>query len=329
MRIDSNAISKDIFLSTRSIKSAKNTNRANESSTASARKPDAQKNDLATSNLKNARQTASRPERLPVTTKSLDTGRIPVNHKTHKPRPGTAVNLAKPLPTSTSTTEETTNDGEKSQKLTLDGLLKAWGQKDTPYDLNHDGTVNTDDLLQFINSLPVPQPPSSPPAARPEDPSSAHVDGVTTTPPEQKPQAPIALSQNHEEDHEGLTMDGLLKAWGQKDSPYDLNHDGTVNTDDLLSFIHGLPAPPLPGQEKPLNGGSASANSQSVVPNPANSNNSAAKPNLTMDGLLKAWGQHDSPYDLTGDGNVNVDDLLSFINHFPAQWDPKLGIHVT
>jgi hypothetical protein len=34
--------------------------------------------------------------------------------------------------------------------LTLDGLLAAWGEGDSPYDLNGDGTVDVFDLLQFL-----------------------------------------------------------------------------------------------------------------------------------------------------------------------------------
>src|SRR4051812_8534543 len=41
-------------------------------------------------------------------------------------------------------------------------------------------------------------------------------------------------------DHADLTMQGLLDAWGQSQTPYDLNGDGTVNTDDLLQFIHDI-----------------------------------------------------------------------------------------
>jgi hypothetical protein len=32
--------------------------------------------------------------------------------------------------------------------------MHAWGQADTAYDLNGDGTVNTSDLLQFLNNWP-------------------------------------------------------------------------------------------------------------------------------------------------------------------------------
>ena len=39
---------------------------------------------------------------------------------------------------------------------------------------------------------------------------------------------------------------------------------------------------------------------------------------LTIDGLCAAWGQTKSPYDLTGNGIVDVDDLLAFINGLNA-----------
>jgi len=38
-------------------------------------------------------------------------------------------------------------------------------------------------------------------------------------------------------------MAGLIEAWGQNNSTYDFNADGTVNVDDLLMVINNWPGP--------------------------------------------------------------------------------------
>lgn len=80
-----------------------------------------------------------------------------------------------------------------------------------------------------------------------------------------------------------LTIDGLKKAWGESDSIYDLNGDGTVNVSDLLKLL--------------AEGGTM------------------AHPDapLTIDGLLQVWGQSNAAYDLNADGTVNVTDLLQML----------------
>jgi len=125
--------------------------------------------------------------------------------------------------------------------------------------------------------------------------------------------APPADSGVGVEGVEGLTVEGLLEAWGTNDDRYDLNADGTVNVRDLLALlaelsdttkadettdITGAPptgpeaftdlvgqTPPLPPEEDPL----------------------------TIEGLKAAWGTDDARYDLNLDGTVNVQDLLALL----------------
>lgn len=119
-----------------------------------------------------------------------------------------------------------------------------------------------------------------------------------------------------------LTLEGFDKAWGQGGSEYDVNGDGTVNIDDLVQFITSLsganPAVPSTPMPAPVEGQPSPSGSIDLI---ASSADPARKPRpLTLDGLLAAWssGSGDaqrasSPYDLTGDGLVNIDDLTTFI----------------
>lgn len=127
-------------------------------------------------------------------------------------------------------------------QLTLDGLLKSFGQKgDSPYDLNADGVVNVLDLVRFLmeGGGPMPVPPEQP------DPT------VLTAPEPAPPPGPVVATQprpgnaleespppeGEQETDTPLTLKGLLKSWGQTDSPYDLNADGIVNVLDLVEFL--------------------------------------------------------------------------------------------
>ena len=80
-----------------------------------------------------------------------------------------------------------------------------------------------------------------------------------------------------------LTVEGLREAWGESDSIYDLNGDGTVNVSDLLKLLAAggtIAHPDAP---------------------------------LTIDGLLEVFGQSNTAYDLNADGIVNVSDLLQLL----------------
>lgn len=136
--------------------------------------------------------------------------------------------------------------------LTLKGLMGAWGQSGSPYDLNGDGTVGTADMLLLLQNggtMPMPE-------------------GMT----------------------EPLTLKGLLAAWGTNNPTFDLNGDGTVGTADLLLLM------------QKLNGSGEASEPDEQPEQPGQM--------MTLKGLMGAWGQSGSPYDLNGDGTVGVADML-------------------
>lgn len=85
-----------------------------------------------------------------------------------------------------------------------------------------------------------------------------------------------------------VTVKGLLANWGNNDSIYDLTGSGTVDGEDLLMLL--------------ANGGTMTIEAAA-----------GTEPELTLEGLLAAWGQSDSPYDFTGNGTVDGEDLLLFL----------------
>ena len=155
------------------------------------------------------------------------------------PTPGPSASATRP-PQPASTSPPTELPAE--QQLTLDGLLKSFGQKgDSPYDLNADGVVNVLDLVRFLmeGGGPMPVPPEQPDPTVLTAPEPAPLPGpVVATQP--RPGDALEDSPPPEGDQEtdtSLTLKGLLKSWGQTDSPYDLNADGIVNVLDLVEFL--------------------------------------------------------------------------------------------
>jgi hypothetical protein len=92
--------------------------------------------------------------------------------------------------------------------------MQAWGSSDPDYDLNGDKVVNVQDLVEFISSWPKSDP-------QPEAPDHG------------KTPAGVLGAQP--------TVEGLMAAWGQTDSPYALNGDGTVNVQDLSQLYEDWP----------------------------------------------------------------------------------------
>jgi hypothetical protein len=199
-----------------------------------------------------------------------------------------------------------------------------------------------------INHDPVVVKPGSPrPADKPlnlpnkplEKPSDSTIAASQTKSQDVASTLPVAddaASQSAQDPGE-LTLQGLQDAWGQRNSPYDINGDGTVNTADLLEFINSMPVSGQTIQNKPLVLGpvnelttaptspqpdptlsTAPPAAELTTAAPTDGADSAATPQLTLDGLMQAWGQADSSYDLNGDGTVNTGDLLQFLNNWSA-----------
>jgi len=111
---------------------------------------------------------------------------------------------------------------------------------------------------------------------------------------------PVADVQEAPDDAGGypmLTLKGLLAAWGQENSPYDLSGDGTVGVSDMLILLQNGGTMPMPeGTQEPL----------------------------TLAGLMAAWGQNHPTFDLNGDGTVDTSDLLILLAQLGnGQNDPQ------
>jgi len=211
---------------------------------------------------------------IPETAKSLPTGQ-PTIQKAPPPVPP-------PLPTGQHTVQ-------KPPHLTpLEALIADWGKSDSPYDLNGDGTVGIQDLLQLLTDMSVKQ--TGPPPAEPDP-------GVTPPPktpgdivnPDPPPADPVQA---------------LFDAWGQTNSPFDFNGDGTVGIQDLLELLKRM----SDDSDKP--GGSkidAADNPPSGIDDGVAGTPPAKTP---LELLIEDWGQSGSPFDLDQDGNVGIRDLL-------------------
>ncbi len=186
--------------------------------------------------------------------------------------------------------------------LTLQGLLDSWGQKSSPwdslpYDLNADGVVNVLDLIRFLTRVPgggsssgqptdsnkeTGKPPSPLPSAPAPEPSQGPmladtVDKTDPADPIKKPVPPPGVGHTitpeaaDEEAQTPITLQGLLKSWGQTGpSPYDLNFDGVVNVLDLIQWFMEGPdsgdAPPT-GTTKSSAAAPAAATPATPAPN--------------------------------------------------------------
>ncbi len=108
----------------------------------------------------------------------------------------------------------------------INSLFADWGKSDSNYDLNSDGTVNTQDLLLLLEKLATPENHGD----RSIDPETPNITPVNSD---------ISDSQTDKPDNR---IDALLADWGKADSNYDFNADGTVNTKDLLMLLEMLTA---------------------------------------------------------------------------------------
>jgi hypothetical protein len=187
-------------------------------------------------------------------------------------------------PVSTTTTEETA-PAKPDQKFvipegaTLLGLISQWGKSDSKYDFTQDGQVNMADMKVMLANwrpsfgeqtpeqpadpssdpadvdtiapaattlAPSAEIPSTQPPVQPTD--SLPIDSDVTEPVPPSPtetSAPPSAPIEPTDPNTGSqpTMLGLIGAWGQNNSTYDLNFDGTVNMGDLLMMLNNGPSP--------------------------------------------------------------------------------------
>ncbi|MCH8823653.1 MAG: hypothetical protein IH984_09120 [Planctomycetes bacterium] len=172
----------------------------------------------------------------------------------------------------------------------INSLFADWGKSDSNYDLNSDGTVNTQDLLLLLEKLATPENHGD----RSIDPEPPNITPVNSD---------ISDSQT---DKPNNRIDALLADWGKADSNYDFNADGTVNTKDLLMLLEMLAA-----NEGPVD--------PTVITNPDTSVSQSDKPDNRIDALMADWGKADSKYDFNADGTVNTKDLLMLLEKLAAK----------
>ena len=156
----------------------------------------------------------------------------------------------------------------------LQALIDDWGKTDSPHDLNGDGTVGIQDMLQLLANL------ANDPEAIP--------DGLYD-PRNQVPDDSAGDGQSQSD-----RLQGLLDAWGQSASKYDLNGDGTVGINDMLMLLQQL----------------ADEVTQAPAGDPTNSTPGTPEAQTRLHQLFEAWGTSDSEFDLDNDGTVGIRDML-------------------
>lgn len=116
-----------------------------------------------------------------------------------------------------------------------------------------------------------------------------------------------------------LTVEGLMARWGSADTAYDLDKSGSVDMKDLVMLLSDTPgtqqAPPADGSQKtaPVEP-TEILNTLGTTAAPAGeAAETPTSPELTMDGLMKAWGTSDPAFDLDGDGTVGMNDLVAML----------------
>ena len=115
------------------------------------------------------------------------------------------------------------------------------------------------------------------------------------------------------EEIEGLTVEGLLAAWGTNDDRYDLNADGTVNVRDLLSLLAELSDTTKADETTNLTGAPPTGPEAFTDLDGQTPPLPPEEDPLTIEGLREAWGTDNARYDLNLDGTVNVQDLLALL----------------
>lgn len=235
----------------------------------------------------------------------------------------------------------------------INALLADWGKSDSNYDLNNDGTVNTEDLLLLLAKLSAPDKPVEDAPELPKTQSEPIPTPVVPEPSTDLTPKPVAnLATPTPVDPEPPTdltpkpvanppttdstlkkpenrIDALLADWGKSDSPYDLNKDGTVSTQDLLMLLNKIADATSQTVDKDDTIVPVASSSDGPLPPDVNAGKivSEAPINNPIQSLLNDWGKADSPYDYNGDGTVTTADLLMLLSKL-SQSDESAGDEV-
>ena len=185
--------------------------------------------------------------------------------------------------------------------LTVDGLMEAWGSRNEMYDLDGNGQVGMADLIQLLSQAENAE-------------GSAIPRGFTNTFRDVIEGPGFDASLPAEEDGApSLSIPGLFESWGQKSEDYDLDGDGVVGMGDLVELLSRLNASDRPDGAGARIG--TEVNGQDL-------GSTLSDPELTVDGLRDAWGERGGMYDLNGDGQVGMADLIELLSR---QSEPSSG----
>ncbi len=222
----------------------------------------------------------------------------------------------------------------------ISDIVANWGQPGTSFDINGDGTVNVQDLLQAIQMLSQSQgaapaatssvatdtaDATAPVAAAElaETPTPAQTETVQAaevlSPAQPTPEA-VPVTGPMQGPHAVLNITQLVAQWGQSGTSMDINGDGMVNTADLLQLIAQIG-----GSNSPGGGEAAPAGAPPVADLAESRVGESVKPE-TLSGLtdgrmhklskafierLTAAGYADAP-------PTNIRDLVAKLNLMPA-----------
>lgn len=142
----------------------------------------------------------------------------------------------------------------------VQALLNAWGQTDSHFDLNDDGTVDGFDLAHLLarmsgasgdSSHDVTTSQPNPPGA---DLSETAVEAGILAPAQSEDAASAALIDLPTSTPSAPSdpkLQGLLAKWGSDDAAFDLNDDGIVNGFDLALRLGEATGPVTPTVDEP------------------------------------------------------------------------------
>ncbi len=233
--------------------------------------------------------------------------------------PATAASMPPHGVTATSTRPLIETDTDETKPDRLKALLDDWGKTDSPHDLNGDGTVGIQDMLQLLEQMAKEhyQPPD------PEtNPLQALLDdwGMTDSPHDLNGDGTVGIQDmlqllsemthgTHDEptDPNKASLQALLDAWGKTGSAHDLNGDGTVGIQDMLQLLSEM-------------------TQTTDEPDKDDTNNQQKR----LDRLIADWGKKDSQFDLDGNGTVGIRDMLMLLarmaSHRPQAAQASQGV---
>lgn len=260
----------------------------------------------------------------------LATGDIAPNVSMPGPAPdgGTAAEL-------TGTTDPTAA-GPKDAVSILGGIMDAWGTDNAQYDLDGDGTVGMNDLLQALSDLSGGDDGVSMPAGL-QDLLNAWGSGDATWDLDGDGTVGMSdllqmLAGGSGDAESGPTVDGFSAAWGSDDPMYDLDGDGSVGMNDLLAFLADATsngeatAPPNPdagllGDTGPEMTKDASAALGTTAPD-----NAVDRLKATLDAAPPAPTKSDPALGVT-DPSMSAETKPT--NDGPGELDPRIGLTTT